>query len=103
MTTTTFTATLWGGHSYAHGDAETFPSLAAAAAAYVDRYDSNGIRKVDGVYWPAWGECADDAYVITTEDGDGWTRAEVFALADAADVCVCEIPFTGGCPACADL
>lgn len=70
---------LWGGYSYAHGDAETFESLDAAIEAYCDRYESNGTRRIDGVFWPTWGDCAADDYVITTADGDGWTRSEVFA------------------------
>lgn len=72
---------LWGGHSYVVGDPEQFPSLEDACCAYVDRHEGNGIRPIDGILYPTWGDCADDEYVITDSNGDGWTRAEVFAIA----------------------
>ena len=74
---------LWGGYSWAHGEPERFPSLDAACRKYVERHESNGIRMVDGFLWPTWGDCADDEYVITDANGDGWTRAEVFARVSA--------------------
>jgi len=73
--------TLWGGYGYGHGDPEEFDSLEDACRVYVARHESNG-RLLGGVAYPCWGEVADDEYVIVDAFmGEGWTRAEVFAIA----------------------
>lgn len=72
---------VWGGYSWSAGQ-EQFPSLAVACRKYVERYESNSTRKVDGFFWPTWGDCQDDDYVITDANGDGWTRREVFEIAE---------------------
>lgn len=77
--------TMCGGYSYTIGDPETFPSYRAACEAWYDRWSSNGIRKVDGVLWPTWGDMADDGYAIVTEY-DGLTREQVIAIAEGADM-----------------
>lgn len=73
--------TMYGGYSYAIGDPETFPTYRAACEAWADRESSNGIRRVDGVFWPTWGDMADDDYAITTE-ADGLTAQQVRDIAE---------------------
>lgn len=73
--------TMYGGYSYSVGEPETFATVREACEAWADRRASNGTRKVDGVYWPTWGDMADDDYAIANEN-DGLTRAQVLAVAD---------------------
>lgn len=73
--------TLWGGYSYSHGEPEPFASLEDACDAWEDRRSSNGLRMVDGTLWPAYGDMGDDDCAITTEH-EGWTRAQVLAIAN---------------------
>jgi hypothetical protein len=75
--------TMVGGYSYSMGEPEAFPTYRAACEAWADRHSSNGLRLVDGVYWPTWGDMADDDYAIATEY-EGLTRDQVQAIADGA-------------------
>ncbi len=80
-----------GGYNYSNdGEPELFASVEDAAAAYVDRYNSNGLRKcvvgygdaIEYVFFPGWGEFPWDEYIIhTPETGEGWTKREVWILA----------------------
>ena len=72
-----------GGWNYATGEPETFATLQDAAEAWADRHDSNGLRRINGVFFPGWGDMEDDSYAIVTED-DGWTKAEVLRMARGA-------------------
>lgn len=77
----TWELTMYGGYSYAIGEPESFETIREACESWADREASNGTRKVDGVYWPTWGDMADDDYAIVSE-ADGLTKAEVLAVAD---------------------
>ena len=72
---------MWGGYSYAVGDAEYFASVKDAAAEYVNRM-TWGRDSVTGLGTPCWGEVGEDHYVITAFDR-GWTLTEVIAIAEA--------------------
>lgn len=56
-----------GGHNYTVGDPEYFPSIEAAMDAWWERFESNGVVKVDGVLYPGWGEMEADDTAISTE------------------------------------
>lgn len=66
---------LWGGYSYSNlgGETEEFPSLLEAALEYLRRME------VSNTYYPLWGDCSEDDYVLTTEY-EGWTIPELEAI-----------------------
>lgn len=71
--------TLYGGYSYSLPDGpEQFDNVRAACDAWLARWHSNGITKVDGVLWPTWGDMEDDDYAII-HDGDALSKREVIA------------------------
>lgn len=77
--------TMYGGYSYAIGEPELFVDVREACKVWAERHDSNGIRRVDGLFYPTWGDMDDDDYAITTEY-DGLTKSEVMAVADGGDL-----------------
>jgi len=75
--------TLWGGYSYAAGEPETFESWDAARLEYLSRMETSNR------YYPLWGECELDDYVIVDEF-DGLTLGDVLRdhdECDSADSC----------------
>ena len=62
--------TMWGGWNYSHGEPEQFESWNAARLEYLRR------MAVSNTYYPLWGDCEFDDYVITDEF-DGLTPADV--------------------------
>jgi hypothetical protein len=68
---------MWGGYSYSVGDPERFPSLVEACREYVRRMSPSN------TYYPLWGECGPDDYVIVYDECAGFTLAEVLATVEA--------------------
>ena len=71
--------TVWGGYSYSNlgGDTEEFPSVLEAALEYLRRME------VSNTYYPCWGECSEDDYVLVTEY-EGWTLSDLKAIVNEA-------------------
>lgn len=77
------TYSLYGGYNYSSLIDIKASCLEDAAAEWYDRWASNGNRKVDGVYWPCFGDMADDDYaVIDYDTEDTMTRGEILAKFD---------------------
>lgn len=75
------TFSLFGGYNYNGCVDVQADSLEQAAEQWYDRYSSNGLRRVDGVVWPCWGDMPDDSLAVGNFDTDQYmTRAEVLAL-----------------------
>lgn len=74
-----------GGWSYSIGDPEVFDNIREACETWADRMASNGVRPIDGVLYPCWGDASDEEYVIATEF-DGLTKSEVLAVAEGGEV-----------------
>lgn len=67
----TFECYLHGGYSYsAPHSPEFFRNVEAAMDEWWDRMQSNGLRKVNGTYFPAWGEMESGDTAITVPGGD---------------------------------
>jgi hypothetical protein len=64
---------LWGGYSYHGGATEEFESVLEAALEYLHRME------VSNTYYPLWGDCSEDDYVVTTEF-EGWTLTDLRAI-----------------------
>lgn len=62
--------TLWGGYSYTVGEPEEFESWDSARLEYLSRMESWNR------YYPLWGDCGLDDYVIVDEC-DGMTLRDV--------------------------
>ncbi len=79
---------LWGGYSYMMGDEpEVFASVRKACEVWAERCRTRSIHPIDGIFYPAWGDCQDDDYVIMDEDGCcGLTKQEVLAIADGEEL-----------------
>lgn len=75
------TYTIIGGYSYAGGIDIECGSMSDAAAAWFDRWSSNGRRYIDGVLYPCFGDMEEDDYAVVNFDTDETlTRAEVLAM-----------------------
>ena len=58
------TYSLNGGYSYGGTIDVAAATIADAAGMWFDRWSSNGLRKVEGVYWPCFGDMDDDDYAV---------------------------------------
>tara|TARA_B100001094_G_scaffold256576_1_gene255824 strand:- start:850 stop:1107 length:258 start_codon:yes stop_codon:yes gene_type:complete len=75
------TFTLNGGYSYSGGIEVDADTIDEAAEKWYDRWSSNGRRKVDGYYYPVFGDIEFDDYaVINYDTEDTLTRHEVMEL-----------------------
>ena len=72
---------LMGGYNYS-GPIETDAiTLNDAAEQWHERYRYGDVYKVDGCYWPCFGDMDDDGYAVVNLDTDeAMTRAEVLAM-----------------------
>lgn len=72
-----------GGYNYGGLIEVQADTIEDAAAAWYDRWASNGQRMIDGVLWPVFGDMPDDDYaVINYDNDDTMTRAEILAMFD---------------------
>jgi hypothetical protein len=55
---------IWGGYNYAGPITVTCETLGDAADEWLARWNSNGIWKVDGVFWPCFGDMDDEAIAV---------------------------------------
>ena len=69
------------GHSYS-GTVETDATkIFDAAEQWYERYRHGHHRKIDGRYWPCFGDMADDGYAVINFDTDeAMTRGEVLEM-----------------------
>jgi hypothetical protein len=70
-----------GGYNYS-GTVETdATTLNDAAEQWYDRYSYGHHRKIDGCYWPCFGDMEDDGYAVVNFGTDeAMTRSEVLAM-----------------------
>tara|TARA_Y100000004_G_scaffold77795_1_gene87553 strand:+ start:155 stop:454 length:300 start_codon:yes stop_codon:yes gene_type:complete len=75
------TFTLNGGYSYSGGIEVDADTIDEAAELWYDRWSSNGLRRVEGVLWPCFGDMEFDDYaVINYDTEETLTRREVMEL-----------------------
>jgi hypothetical protein len=62
------TYTLNGGYSYSGGIDIEAATIEEAAAEWFDRWSSNGLRRIEGVFWPCFGDMDDEDYAVVNYD-----------------------------------
>lgn len=81
-----YTWTLGGGHNYRGGIEIDAPCIADAADAWFDRWSSNGQRRIEGVFWPCFGDMDDDDYAVMCFDTEqSLTRKQVLEMMDCSE------------------
>lgn len=69
---------LYGGYSYNGSDTVEVETIDEACSIWLDRFLSNGVRAIDGVRFPCWGEMGDDNYAVVNFDTEETrTRYEI--------------------------
>lgn len=70
-----------GGWNYSGLHTSSAVTLEEAAAEWYDRYSSNGLRRIEGFFYPCWGDMEDTEYaVVNYETEETMTRAEVMRM-----------------------
>ena len=72
---------LFGGYNYSGPSETDATTIFDAAEQWHERYRYGDVYKVDGCYWPCFGDMDDDSYAVVNFDTDeAMTRAEVLAM-----------------------
>ena len=61
---------LYGGYSYNGSDTVETETIDEACSIWLDRFLSNGIRPIDGVLFPCWGDMDDDSCAVVNYETD---------------------------------